>query len=240
MDLKKKLEKIALEKGAAYFGLCDLAPAAKGQTTPYEAGLISQFKQAVSVGLPLLDSIVDGLKNPEDTFALNNYRFHVYEVVNPRINDITLSIASAIMQAGYQALAVPASHTVDGANLTGIFSHKMAASLAGLGWIGKSCLLITPDRGPRVRWGTVLTDYIGPADKEIEGKGCGGCRICVESCPAGAFTGESFTSAAPRQARMDARKCFQYIWTERKQKVGVEACGKCVYVCPFGKKSQGG
>ena len=39
-----------------------------------------------------------------------------------------------------------------------VFSNKLAAHLAGLGWIGKSCLLITPQVGPRVRWVSVLTE----------------------------------------------------------------------------------
>ena len=238
MELIEKIRKIALEMGAAYFGTADLRTAKNGSTTAYESKLVSQYKTAISIGVPLLGSIVDSLKDTGDLFALSNYRFHVYEVVNPRINDITLNIAGALIKAGYQAMMVPASHTVDGPNLTGLFSHKMAANLAGLGWIGKNCLLITPDRGPRVRWGTVLTDLPVQPTRQAAGKGCGGCTLCVTSCPAGAFTGRSFNSGEPRQARMDAYKCFQYIWQERKQKVGIDACGICVMICPFGAKAK--
>jgi epoxyqueuosine reductase len=238
LELRQKIKKLALNMGAAYFGTADLEPARRGATTVYEAKLISRYKSAISIGVPLLGDIVDAIKDTDDLFALNNYRFHVYETINPRINDITLSVAAALTEVGYHALAVPASHTVDAPNLTGMFSHKMAASLAGLGWIGKSCLLITPDRGPRVRWGTVLTDFISPGGKPFAGKGCGGCNLCVSSCPAGAFTGRSFDRHEPRSVRMDAHKCLQYIWQERKQKVGIEACGICVQVCPFGHKSK--
>jgi epoxyqueuosine reductase QueG len=238
VELRPKVKKIALEMGAAYFGMADLELAKNGRTTPYEAKLISRYKTAISIGFPLLDDIVDAIKDTDDLFALSNYRYHVYEVVNPRINDITLSVAGAVIAAGYQALAVPASHTVDAPNLTGLFSHKMAANLAGLGWIGKSCLLITPDHGPRVRWGTILTDFVGQAGMPYTGKGCGGCNLCVSSCPAGAFTGRTFDQSEPREVRMDAHKCLQYIWQERKQKVGIEACGICVQICPFGHKSK--
>ena len=238
MELRQKIKKIALEMGAVYFGMADLEKAKSGTTTGYEAKLISRYKTAISIGFPLLDDIVDAINDTNDLFALNNYRFHVYEVVNPRINDITLSVARSLIEAGYQAMAVPASHTVDAPNLTGLFSHKMAANLAGLGWIGKSCLLITPDHGPRVRWGTVLTDFVTPAGQPYTGKGCGGCKLCVSSCPAGAFTGRSFDSKELRATRMDAHKCLQYIWQERKQKLGIEACGICVQVCPFGAKSK--
>jgi epoxyqueuosine reductase QueG len=238
LELRQKIKKITLAMGAAYLGVADLERAGNDTASAYESKLISRYKTAISIGFPLLDDIVDALKNTDDLFALNNYRYHVYEVINPRINDITLSVAGALTQAGYQALAIPASHTVDAPNLAGLFSHKKAANLAGLGWIGKSCLLITPDRGSRVRWGTVLTDFVTPAGQPYAGKGCGGCNLCVSSCPAGAFTGRNFDSKEPRAARMDAHKCLQYIWQERKQKLGIEACGICVQVCPFGAKSK--
>ena len=40
----------------------------------------------------------------------------------------------------------------------GHLSHKLVAHLAGLGRIGRSCLLLTPGAGPRVRLATVLTN----------------------------------------------------------------------------------
>jgi len=58
---------------------------------------------------------------------------------------------------GSKSFPVPASQIIDEEKLLGVFSNKMAAHLAGLGWIGKSCLLVTPEAGPRARWATVLT-----------------------------------------------------------------------------------
>ena len=84
----------------------------------------------------------------------------------------------------------------------GFFSHKLAAHLAGLGWIGKSCLLVTLEVGPRVRWASVLTDAPLMAGEPLEER-CGECRGCVEVCPAGAFSGRSFFFDEPRAARFD-------------------------------------
>ena len=239
MELKQKVKIIALEKGAAYFGVADLSLAVGG-TTPYEAKLVSKYPVAISIGVTVLNSIVDGVNEPEDSYALKNYWYHVYEVINPKINDILLSVSNALVDAGFDALMVPASQTVDAGNLYGLFSHKMAANLAGLGWIGKSCLLITHDRGPRVRWGTVLSDAKLIPGRPLAGKGCGGCMMCAEACPAKAFSGRDFKRGEPREARMDPKKCLQYIYVERKKAAGIEACGLCVYVCPFGKKSRTG
>jgi epoxyqueuosine reductase QueG len=233
MDLKTRLEKEARAAGAACFGIADLSPAKQGEITAYERKLIAQYPLAISIGVPLLDGIVDGIEVQDDSNALKNYWFHVYEVINPLINSIAIRISHILESQGYRALQVPASHTVDATNLCGLFSHKIAASLAGLGWIGKSCLLVTPDRGTRVRWGTVLTDAPLKPDKPFSGKGCGGCTLCVDNCPPGAFTGRTFSPSEPREARMDAAKCFRHL---QKRKAGVEACGMCVNICPFGRK----
>ncbi|MCK9565162.1 MAG: hypothetical protein M0Q43_03825 [Methanothrix sp.] len=66
-----------------------------------------------------------------------------------------------------------------------VFSHKLAAHMAGLGWIGKSCLLITPEAGPRVRWASVLTDAPMKATGYAMAERCGECRKCVDVCPHG-------------------------------------------------------
>jgi epoxyqueuosine reductase len=234
MDIKKKIEKLARNKGADYFGVAGLGRAMNELTTPYEAKLVAKYPVAISVGVSLMNGIVDSLSDVNDFISVKNYWFHVYEAVNPRINEITLEIGRALMNHGFNALIVPASQTVDASNLSGLFSHKKAASLAGLGWIGKSCLLITPDRGPRVRFGTVLTDAPLAADSPLEGSGCGGCKKCVVSCPAQAFSGKVWAPTEAREERMDARKCFDYIRLTRKPVAEVAACGICVYVCPFG------
>jgi epoxyqueuosine reductase len=234
MEIKKEISRLARKKGADYFGVAGLSGAVNATSTLYEKKLVSKYPVAVSIGVSLLGGIVDGLADKDDVFALKNYWFHVYQVINPRINEITLEVGRALMNKGYNSLVVPASQTVDIAGLSGLFSHKKAASLAGLGWVGKSCLLITPDRGPRVRWGTVLTDAPLATDSPLPGNGCGGCRKCVVSCPAQAFSGKAWKASDSREERMDAKKCFTFLQVTRKQAAGIEACGICVYVCPFG------
>ncbi len=114
-------------------------------------------------------------------------------------------------------------------------SHKLAAHLAGLGWIGKSCLLITPEAGPRVRWATVLTDaplqHTGNAMTEQ----CGDCQECVKVCPVGAFTGRPFQEDELREVRYDARRCEGY-HKDLEKKMGVGVCGMCLHVCPYGMR----
>ena len=89
-------------------------------------------------------------------------------------------------------------------NVSGGCSQKLAAHLSGLGWIGKSCLLVTPDHGPRVRWVTVLTDApLRPTGAPLEQR-CGECTACVDICPVHALTGKPFSPDELREARFDA------------------------------------
>jgi epoxyqueuosine reductase QueG len=167
----------------------------------------------------------------ENVAALSNYWYYVYQIVNPRIDSISLILAQSLDRAGFQAFVVPSSQTVDRTGLTGVFSHKLAAHLAGLGWIGKSALLITPEHGPRVRWGTVLTDAPLEAGTCMD-EMCRDCDVCVKACPAHAFTGQAFDRPRPRSEIFAAEACDNYL---SKRETLRRACGICVYVCPFGR-----
>lgn len=129
---------------------------------------------------------------------------------------------------------MPASERFDDERICAVFSHKLAANLAGLGWIGKSYLLITPENGPRVRWTTILTNVpLTPTGKPMKNL-CGDCRKCVDICPVKAFTGSNFKEDEDRDVRYDARKCELYL--ENLEKQGkLPVCGLCIYNCPFGK-----
>ena len=228
--LRAKLESLAKEMGATYFGIADLTPA--GQSITEKGGeFLAQFPRAVSHGFVLTDGIVDTLFNHQNIAVLHNYWYYVYRIVNPRLDSISLVLAQVLDEAGFQAFIVPSSQTVDRAKLTGVFSHKLAAHLAGLGWIGKSALLITPEHGPRVRWSTVLTD--APFEPGIPmDEMCGDCCECVSDCPANAFTGQAFDKPKPRNEIFAAEACDHYL-SERDNLH--RACGICVYVCPLGR-----
>jgi epoxyqueuosine reductase QueG len=191
MNLEKKLKEEATALGATHFGIADLSLTKSGAITPYETRLISEYPVAVSIGVPLITSIVDRISDQTDIFALRNYGFHVYQVVNSLIDQITRRLSSILTHEKFSALAVPSSQEVDAKNHYGIFSNKMAASLSGFGWIGKSCLLITPGLGPRVRWGTTLTNAQLKTGTPMKVK-WGKCIKCVEAGPPQAFIGKNF------------------------------------------------
>ncbi len=233
----RALREQALALDADYVGVADLAPA--WRFVEKQGGkVVAQFPRAISVGLVMPLAIVDRLYLQEDRAVLLAYRGHCYDVLNARLDQIASRLASSLRHMGYRAFPVRASGrpltNLEG--LQGAFSHKLAAHLAGLGWIGKSCLLVTPEVGPRVRWASILTDAPLPAGQPLAER-CGDCAACVAICPVQAFTGRNFVAEESREARFDAHRCNNYL-RQRKEEMGIRVCGLCVYECPHGKKSK--
>jgi epoxyqueuosine reductase len=231
-ELEESLRRIAKEEGADYFGIADLS-SAKEAIVVQGGEWLRPYDRALVVGMRMFDDLVDKLPEHDDAVAID-YRHHCYEVLNLRLDQLTSLLASEVQMHGHSVVPVPASKRYDSDRICAMFSHKMAAHLAGLGWIGKSCMLITPEHGPRVRWASVLTSApLHPTGSAMAPK-CGDCHECVDACPVQAFTGRGFVASEPREARFDARRCEAYF--DGLEATGVPGvCGMCVAVCPRGR-----
>ena len=97
---------------------------------------------------------------------------------------------------------------------------KAIARVGGLGYIGKSNLLITEEFGSAFTMCAVLTN--APVTTEnhtiIESK-CGSCDACVINCPANALLGNEWTISGGRESLVDVSKCCCPL--------------KCMVFCPF-------
>jgi epoxyqueuosine reductase len=231
MTLQKELERQAHSMGARFFGVADLTVAQEA-IVAQGGEFLAAYPRALSVGIALSDGIVDQLPRHKEVAVARTYDY-LYYTVNRSLDWIALRLSVTLNEHGFRTLLIPASDTVDKENLLGLFSHKLAARLAGLGWIGPSCLLITPEVGPRVRWVTVLTDIPLEAGSPIPDR-CGDCQRCVEACPPRAFTGRPFDPGEPREARFDVHRCDKYRTHLQDAVTGVRICGMCVYACPYG------
>lgn len=147
MERDRRISDLADTWGADFYGVADLFIA---RDAIFEQGgaVIAELPRAISIGVALFDSIVDQLPKRDDRAVSISYHHHCYDVINQRLDQITSRLSSVLQEEGYWALPVSASKRVDDEKICGIFSHKMAAHLAGLGWIGKSCLLIHQRRVP--------------------------------------------------------------------------------------------
>lgn len=226
--LKAELRQVAVQSGADLFGVADLTPA-RDFVLAQGGAFLQKYPVGLSVALHLAPDVVDEIVQHRDPVVCNTYHYHIYEIVNRRLNEVALAVTNHLNGQGHRAYLVPASQTIDAQRLTGAISHKLVAHLAGLGFIGKSCLLVTPQFGGRVRLATVLTDAPLPADAPAEGQ-CGDCDKCVALCPVRAFTGAEFRPEDPREVRFKAEACYRY-FQARKESIGNATCGLCVYAC---------
>ncbi len=225
MDLAAELKEKLIDMGASIVGFSNVGESLKGNLT--------KTGYAVTVGVRLSDYIIDEIKDkPTYTY------FHHYRTVNALIDQITLRGLLLLQDRGYNAIAVPASQTVNDAedDYSAIFPHKTAAVSAGLGWIGRNGLFISSQYGPRLRLGTILTDYPLTEENQIIDSGCGDCNACVKSCPAMALTGNCWEKGCERSRIVDAKACSEYMNKHFKHIGRGSVCGICMRVCPKGIK----
>ena len=221
MELQKQIKEFLLSHGAGQVGFCKL-----------EKENDFHLPYAISFTIPLSDAIVDQIKDaPTHTY------FHHYRTINALIDQLSLRVGRILAKAGYGYIPVPASQSVNG--LQGIFSHKYAASLAGLGAMGKSGLFLSTENGPRVRLGTILTDCPFTDIPKPLPSPCGECRLCAKACPAMAITGNAFDPKVGRDSILDAKACSDYMKSAFQHIGRGVVCGICMQVCPRDKNKKG-
>ena len=112
--------------------------------------------------------------------------------------------------------------------------EKAWAARAGLGWIGKNNLLVSPVFGSFVFLAALVTEAELLYDEPQESR-CGSCERCVTACPTGALE-------APR--RLNAQKCIAYQTIEHKGETAepthgyVFGCDLCQLQCPWNRAAR--
>ncbi len=112
------------------------------------------------------------------------------------------------------------------------------AAEAGIGWHGKSTMLLNRQLGTWFFLGEIFTTLELPFDPPQVAR-CGSCTRCIEACPTGAIS-------APHQ--LDSRRCISYLTIELKGSIPVElrsligdriyGCDDCLDVCPWNRFAQ--
>ena len=203
--------------GAKAFGVADL-DRLKDDTPDLLAAVPGDFARAVVIGMRLQDSVLEGIVDQPTPLYFHNYR-----QTNYRLDRAAAELADMIQDAGHTALAIPASQIIARDPMRGHVSHRHLGHAAGLGYIGRSGLLVNPEYGARMRYVSILTDAALEPDGPIEGE-CGSCRRCVGVCPAGAI-GESSED-------FDLDSCYRKLSEfTRLPFIGQHICGVCVKAC---------
>jgi epoxyqueuosine reductase len=118
---------------------------------------------------------------------------------------------------------------------TGPILERDHAAEAGIGWHGKSTMLVDPKLGTWFFLAEILTTLALPADSPQPDR-CGSCDRCMTACPTGAIT---------EPHRLDARRCISYLTIELKGSIPIElrpligdriyGCDECLDACPWNR-----
>lgn len=142
------------------------------------------------------------------------------------LRNVLDSLAQMLISSGWKAVVL-----VDSPLLV----DRAAAVRSGVGWSGRSTMVIAPGVGPWMVLGSVVTDADIETDDPMV-RNCGKCVACVEACPTGAISIEG---------TLDVRKCLAAILqrggdipTEYRGTIGdrVYGCEDCLVACPPGKR----
>jgi len=219
------LKNIILESGATLVGFGDVSEGLAGE--------LKHLSRAISIAVKHTQ--------PEiiRTSRLIAYSNQLAAIDNT-LEGIEKKVVCLLKGQGYKCLAIPPdSMRADRrfiAKLYPLFPHKTAATCSGLGWIGKSGLLVNEQYGPRLSWATVLTN--APLDESVEPcykSKCGSCKNCVSICPVEAIEDRTWVRGFSKPG-VDYGRCSEHL--ERNRKLfGKAICGLCIIVCPKGRDS---
>jgi epoxyqueuosine reductase QueG len=118
----------------------------------------------------------------------------------------------------------PANYPQDQRYLTAILSYKHVAEAAGLGSFGRHSLLVTPQFGPRVRLGCLLTEAELTPTPHLSDGLCDQCNNCIAACPSKALSEPEGDAAYS----INKYACAVY-------RGGAGPCSECMRVCPQGQ-----
>lgn len=197
MELNEKWEQFLKDKGADFVYFVDIS------MLPTE--IIEEYSCAVLFGKTLskeyISTLRDGLE-PKRKEVLNTER---------KMDTLADKLAESLETEGYKSIA---------RLKTGRLPHKTIALRAGLGFIGKNNLLVTPQYGCALMLGKVLTtapfETMSEKPKEPQ---CDNCNICVNVCPSKALLGKTWSVTTTREEIITRKLCT--------------LCLKCMIWCPY-------
>ena len=192
-----------------------------------------RFQTGVAIAVPLPPRAVAALREAPTLEYLD-----LYHALNQKLDEIVLAGERFLQNAGHNALAQTTARVkADGDNISPL-PHKTVATRAGLGWIGKSGLLVTPQYGGAIRLSSLLTDAELDYDEPVVRSRCGTGGLCVEQCPAGALRGALWEAGMERKQIVDVEACRKKQVEIMSRRTGIETdlCGKCFAVCAYTRR----
>ncbi len=218
----ERLRELLLARGASLVGFADL-----GELYPE---VRHHLPRGISIAMAIDPHIA------ADIAAGPTLEYHAeYTRLNQHLSDLAALAAEFLVNRRYRAEAIESTVAYVNPNTCSApFQHKTVATRAGLGWIGKSALLVTREYGPAVRLASVLTDAPLPVGTPMNRSLCGECRACVDACPGGAIKGVNWQVGMFRDELYSAYTCRETC-LRQSARIGLKRtiCGVCINACPW-------
>ncbi|HOL18312.1 MAG TPA: 4Fe-4S double cluster binding domain-containing protein, partial [Bacillota bacterium] len=220
-----RLTETLLREGAAAVGFADISELPEEER--------HGFKYAVSIVVTLKPEIVRSIAG-----GPNHAYCQEYKRTNNLLSELGRCAVHYLEQHGYSAMPLkPTGEDFDKKTLSAGLSHKAVATRAGLGWIGKSALLITEQFGAAFRLNSVLTEAPFESAGPVNESRCAECVACVKACPGQAILNRNWQAGLAREALLDAGRCYQTANNYAKSlQIDSTICGVCIAACPWTKK----
>jgi len=224
MLLDNKIKLQLKNEGIDFTHFVDISYLSKEQTKGFSAAILFGIVLSPAY-LQKVSETSAYVEKMKQTRQIQNDEFHLTELKTDRIAD---KLANYLLDTGFKAY----SQSEANIEKTGFYNklnnstplpHKTIARLAGMGWIGKHNLLVTPQFGSATSMCTVLTNAPvktirhTPSDSK-----CGKCTICIETCPTNALSGKNWNKKTTRDNLLNYKKCT--------------TCLECMVHCPWTQK----
>lgn len=228
LTISEELRAGLLQRGAALVGFCEL-PALPPEPFARHGG----FTRGISIAVHLSPEIVRQIEQGPSQHYLDESDY-LFE----RLDALALFSEAFLKENGYAAYAMTCGRVTANAQLHATpLPHKTLATKAGLGWIGKCALLVTPEYGSAVQITSVLTNAPLGTGSPCTHSLCGACRLCTDACPADASTGRNWKPELARADFFNAHACWAKSH-EIGRVIGIDStnCGRCIVVCPYTRR----
>lgn len=188
---------------------------------------LDSAETVISYFLPFTEEVINSNKTGLYSSKLWGI---AYVETNRLINAMNKFLKERLIDLGYKAACVPATHNFDKEKLISDWSHRSAAYIAGLGTFGLNHMLITAN-GCCGRVGSLITNLKIEPTRRFGRELClykanGSCGQCAKKCVNGALASDG----------LDRHRCHKMLLEngERLRGLGgpADVCGKCLVEVP--------
>lgn len=232
-SLDRLLKEVCIKGGATVYGVASAAEVDRFPRIKVGWGINKYSRKPTAIMPNARSVVVFGVASSEDIhetvvrFGQDDYEYPGYLI----LAHIRRLVVSALKAEGYDS-ALPSEKNA-------MVSYKRILPLAGIGAFGKNSLVISPEHGPWLRFGIVITDAPLKPNRAFKRDLCGDCDKCLRACPVDALkpyivNDERCLVAIDPGNVKDAKtaaamKTYQPPITKRSYIM----CTACQIVCPY-------